>query len=263
MAKGTADPAAMRSPAMIRFFGGVMARALRRDFHALRMARPGPPALATGRPVLVYLNHPSWWDAALLITLALRLFPDRTGFGPIDADALRRYGFMARLGLFGLEPGRRGAATFLRTGERILADPAAMLWVTAEGRFTDPRQRPVRLMPGIAHLARRRPDLLLLPMSVEYTFWTERRPEALVRFGSPIGAEALAHLPPAEATDVLARALERVMDDLARDSFSRDPNRFVRLLAGSAGVGGVYDLWRRGRAWVKGETFHREHGTPG
>ncbi|CAO3410327.1 lysophospholipid acyltransferase family protein [Azospirillum largimobile] len=256
----TDDPVALRSLALCRFFGGIMARRMRRDFHAVRLARPGWPALPPGRPVIVYLNHPSWWDPALLIVMGTSRFRDRPGYGPIDAAMLRRYRFMARIGLFGIEPGRAGAVAFLRSGERILADPRSMLWITAEGAFTDPRRRPVSLRPGIAHLVRRVPSALLVPLAVEYPFWDESTPEALARFGEPMEAAAFGDRPVADIAHVLERRLEDVMDALALDAQSRDPARFLTLIDGTAGIGGVYDLWRRARAWAGGQGFSPAHG---
>ncbi|MBP2301207.1 lysophospholipid acyltransferase family protein [Azospirillum picis] len=253
------DPLGLRSSALFRFFGAVMAHRLRRGFHAVRLARPGWPALAPGRPAIVYLNHPSWWDPAVLILMADSRYRERPGYGPIDAAMLRRYPFMARIGLFGIEPGRAGAAAFLRHGERILADPRAMLWVTAEGTFTDPRCRPVRLRPGVAHLVRRVPSAQVVPMALEYPFWNESTPEVLARFGEPLDAAELAGRPVAEIASVLESRLEAAMDLLAADARSRDPARFTTLVAGRAGVGGVYDLWRRARAWAGGRNFSPAH----
>jgi len=252
-----------RSAPLVRFFGGVMARAMRRSFHAIRLARPGWPELPPGRPVIVCLNHPSWWDPAFLIVLGTTRFADRPGYGPIDADMLRRYPFLGRIGLFGIRPESvSGATAFLRTGLAILRDPAAMLWITAEGAFTDPRVRPVRLRPGVAHLVRRMPEAVVVPLALEYPFWNERTPEALARFGTPLDAAAFAGLDAGEINGRLVQALQDTMDALAADAVGRDPARFVRLLDGRAGVGGVYDLWRRGRAWLEGRRFHAGHGAP-
>lgn len=256
----TDDPVALRSSALCRFFGAIMARRMRRDFHAVRLAQPGWPVLPPDRPVIVYLNHPSWWDPALLIVMGTTRFRDRPGYGPIDAAMLRRYRFMARIGLFGIEPGRAGAVAFLRGGERILSDPRSMLWITAEGAFTDPRRRPVSLRPGIAHLVRRVPSALVVPLAVEYPFWDESTPEALARFGEPMEAAAFGGQPVAEIAQALERRLEAVMDTLALDAQSRDPARFLTLFEGSSGIGGVYDLWRRARAWAGGRSFSPAHG---
>ncbi|CAO3441624.1 hypothetical protein [Azospirillum argentinense] len=254
------DPVALRSPALCRFFGAVMARRMRRDFHALRLARPGWPDLPADRPVIVCLNHPSWWDPALLIVMGTTRYRDRPGYGPIDAAMLRRYRFMARIGLFGVEPGRAGAAAFLRHGRNILADPRSMLWITAEGAFTDPRRRPVILRPGIAHLVRRAPEAVVVPLAVEYPFWDESTPEALARFGEPMPASAFAGQPVPDIAAAMEHRLEATMDALALDAQSRDPARFRTLIDGSAGVGGVYDLWRRARAWAGGHRFTPAHG---
>ncbi|EKV28166.1 Acyltransferase domain protein [Caenispirillum salinarum AK4] len=252
-----------RKPALVRFFGGVMTRQMRKAFHAVRIARDGRPRLPPGRSVIVYLNHPSWWDPAFIMVLATHLFPDRPGFGPIDAEALERYRFMARIGLFGIErDSRRGAATFLRESRGVLARRDAMLWVTAEGHFTDARTRPVSLRPGIAHLAARVPNALLVPLAVEYPFWDERTPEALCRFGPPIDPRAASGRSVESWRAVLEDALASQMDLLADAARSRDPARFDTLIGGTVGVGGVYDLWRRGRAWLGGRRFHAGHGAP-
>ena len=252
-----------RSPILLRFFGRVMAHAMRRAFHAVRLARPGWPELPADRPAIVCLNHPSWWDPAFLIVMATTGFRDRPGYGPIDVAGLARYPFLGRIGLFGIEPtGARGAATFLRTAGAILEHPDAMLWVTAEGAFTDPRRRPVVLRPGLAHLVRRTPRAVVVPLALEYPFWNERTPEALARFGTPLDAARFEGRRAGAVNARLTRALEETMDALAGDALSRDPERFLRVVGGTVGVGGVYDLWRRGRAWATGRPFQPGHGEP-
>ncbi|MFC7335280.1 lysophospholipid acyltransferase family protein [Rhodocista pekingensis] len=256
------DPDALRSPLLVRFFTRVMARHMASGFHAVRLMRPGVPTLPHDRPVIVYCNHPSWWDPAFLILLASRAFPERRGFGPMDAAALARYRFMARIGLFPVEPDTAaGAVAFMKVGQALLSRPDAMLWVTAEGRFSDPRSRPVRLRGGIAHLACRLERVTLLPLALEYPFWEERTPEALARFGTPLLKEPGSDLTPGRLQEMLEERLEAAMDDLAVAARSRDPDRFATLLGGRVGVGGVYDLWRRGRAWAQGQRFDPAHGS--
>lgn len=256
------DPLARRSPALVRLVAPILTRHVRHSFHALRVARPGPPALPTGRPVLIYCNHPAWWDPAVLAVLATRLFPDRISAGPIDADALARYGLLGRVGLFPIRPGTAGgAAAFLRAGTALLARSDTLLWVTAEGRFSDPRHRPLALRPGVAALLRRHPHALAVPLALEYPFWTERLPEALVRFGDPVDtAAAGAAEDPRLLSTRLAAGLAATMDRLAGDAIAKDPAAFDVLLAGRVGVGGVYDVWRRVRAWAAGRRFSAAHG---
>ena len=152
------DPLAARSPLLFWLFGWYLRWFFWRRFRAVRVSRAGLPRAPSGRPLIIYSNHPSWWDPALYILLATKLFPGRPGFGPMDHESLGRYGVLERMGVFGIALNTpRGAARFLATSLRVLSDPAGILWITAEGAFTDPRRRPVHLRPGIAHLARRVP----------------------------------------------------------------------------------------------------------
>jgi 1-acyl-sn-glycerol-3-phosphate acyltransferase len=209
---------------------------------------------------VLFVNHASWWDPLICLLLDRRYFPDREASAPIDARALTQYRFFERLGFFGVEQGtRRGAITFLRTAEARLARPRATLWLTPQGRFADVRERPVRFAAGLGHLASRAPHACYVPVALEYPFWEESRPEALVRFGEPVA------LPPGiqanEASARLESALATTQDALAEEALLRQPDRFACLLAGGAGVGGIYDLWRRLRAWARGRSFRAEHGT--
>jgi len=162
----TADRLGERSPFLLWLFGWYLRWYFRRHFRAVRISRSGLPLVPPGRPLIIYSNHPSWWDPALFILVGVKLLPERVGYGPMDASELRRYGLLRRMGVFGIDPhSPRGAAAFLSVGRRVLADPRRTLWVTAEGHFTDPRQRPVTLRPGIAHLARHVPGVVFLPLA--------------------------------------------------------------------------------------------------
>jgi 1-acyl-sn-glycerol-3-phosphate acyltransferase len=253
------DPLAGRSPVLLALFGWYLRFwYVPRHFNAVRVSRAGLPQAPPGKSLVIYSNHPSWWDPAMYILLGLALLPERIGYGPMERQELERYGLLRRMGVFAIDPASaRGAGAFLQTSRRILGNPRGTLWVTAEGRFTDPRARPLTLRPGIAHLARHVPDLVFVPLALEYSFWNESRPEALARFGHPIVLGAARD--PAEVTARLTVALTETMDALTADSMTRDPALFQTLLRGDAGVGGIYDLWRRLRAWSTGRRFDPAH----
>jgi len=251
------DPLAARSELLFRAFGVYLHWYFRRRFHAVRLSRSGMPHRPAGRPLIVYSNHPSWWDPALFMLLGRTVLRGLRGYGPMEEAALRRYGVLRRLGVFGIDlENRRGAARFLSVGRRVLSDPAASLWITGEGAFTDVRRRPV-LRPGISHLVRLVPEAVVLPLAIEYTFWNESRPEALLRFGQPIDAAPVRSV--AAWTGVLEAALADTMQGLGEESMTRNPGLFVPVLRGGAGVGGVYDWWRRGRALLAGRRFDPSH----
>ena len=74
-----------------------------RRFRAIRLSGLDTATLPADRPVIVYSNHPSWWDPAVYILLSGLCFGGRPGFGPMEEEALVRYGFFRRLGIFGID----------------------------------------------------------------------------------------------------------------------------------------------------------------
>ena len=255
----TSAPA--RSAWRFRAFRKYGFRYLSKHFHSVRLERTGyrPAAGLTG-PVVVVVNHPSWWDPMTGLVLST-LWPDKARhFAPIEAAGLLKYPFLERLGFFGIESETaRGGIAFLRQSLAALAEPDGVLWITAQGKFVDTRERPTRIKPGVGHLAHRLASSggHVLPLAFEYPFWNESKPEALARFGPPISL-AEPHDPDAW-TATIEQALQDSQDALSKAAISRDPSRFETILSGGAGVGGVYDLWRRFKSAALSKRFVAEH----
>ena len=248
-----------RWPWLVRGFRKYACRYVRKQFHAVRLSKSGGAFPATDEPLLVVLNHPSWWDPMIGIVLSREL-AGRDQFAAIDAVAVEKYRFFTKLGFVGVDTkSLRGAVEFLHTGAEILSQPRRVYWVTAQGRFTDVRERPLALQSGVGHLAARLKAGVVLPVALEYTFWTERTPEALVRVGEPLRVADHPGLRGKQWTALIEAALTRNLDTLNAEATRRDPAAFTELLSGKTGVGGVYDVWRRLKAWARGERFDPSH----
>ena len=260
-ADGTAFAGPTRSRALLRLFGWYVRRYVRRHFSAVLLSACRDLPDAEEGPIVVYLNHPSWWDPLICMVVAMTLFPERAHYAPIDQAQLKRYRFFSKLGFFGVEPDSvRGALSFLRVGRAILNQPAAALWITPQGRIADPRERPVCLRQGLGRLVRGFGRCSLLPLAVEYPLNHERLPFAVVRFGRPTLAASLPSSSPSQCTEFLARQLEETQDALAEEVCSGDYSQLEVVLRGRLGVGFVYDLWRRVRVLISREQFHLGHG---
>ena len=226
-----------------------------RHFRAVRLGH-GERFPNTGDPLIVFANHASWWDPLACILVSRHLKPGGTHYAPMDAAALRHYSVLRKMGMFPVEATTlRGAAQFLRAGRAIAATPGSVLWVTPEGRFTDMRDRPKRLQPGLAALVARLGSCTLVPMAFEYTFWDERLPEVLINCGEPIRIADGHARSTAEWNDELAVALAHTQDELASLAALRNPELFATVLSGRVGIGGVYEAWKRMLALVSGRAY--------
>lgn len=256
------------SHALLRLFDVYLQFFIKRHFHAVRLAGaehwPGSPVEggSSDLPLVVCLNHPSWWDPLTAIVLSRYLERDADHYAPIDALAMERYGVLQSLGLFAVEQGtRKGAVQFLRSATAVLGAKRSVLWVTPQGGFTDVRARPVSFRAGLDALLRRMPRVQVLPLALEYTFWDERLPEALALLGEPLvfaAGDGGVHLPPGQR---VAMALEQTQDALASLAARRDATLFTPVLMGFAGTSGVYGGWQRLRAKLRGERFAPEHAS--
>ncbi len=245
------------------FFRRIVRGYFRRQFTAVRITRTSDLSGLRGpnaERLLVYANHGSWWDPMICVLLARKLMPERKHYAPMDAVSLERYKILKQIGIFGVEmKTARGAAQFLRKGLAILAQ-GGVLWVTPQGRFADPRERPLVFKPGLAALAARTPGgCTVQPLAIEYVFWDERLPEALLHFGEAIPVRGQTA---AELDAQLQAALLETMETLKRFAVARDGAAFEVLQAGRAGTGGYYEIGQRLLAGLRGRRFHAHHTAP-
>ncbi len=209
-------------------------------------------------PMIIYANHPSWWDPIVAMLLQQAYFPNRTFYAPIDAEALEKYRIMAKLGFYGVRmESFDGASAFLKMTKAILNSKKVSIWITPEGRFSDVRDFSMPLMPGLSHLASKIPGVKFLPVAFEYGYWNESRPQIFVRFGSPVdSSETTAK---GAWNELLTGQLRQTQAELARSVQQRDPSDFQYLIASRPVRLGWYDYCRSLAAWFRGKTFDPRH----
>jgi 1-acyl-sn-glycerol-3-phosphate acyltransferase len=253
---------ARHSARVSRVFDLYCQRLIARRFTAFRILGEVPSGIPRERGMIVFSNHSSWYDPLIFFVTSRAKFPSHTAFGPMDADALKKYAFMQKIGIFGVEQDSvRGAARFLQVSRGLLARPGNGVWMTPQGEFADVRARPVRFQGGLARLARDS-GAIAIPMAIELVFWNEARPELLVHFGDPVDTATVSR-DVDEWNRHLEQALTTAQNELAEAAMSRDPARFTTFIDGTTGVNYIYDGWRYVKALLRGERFSAAHGSAG
>jgi 1-acyl-sn-glycerol-3-phosphate acyltransferase len=240
----------------LRFFQRIVRIYFRRHFRSV-VVQQAEVLTGVAGPLILYANHSSWWDPMVSVLVAETLLPGRKHYAPMDAAALKRYPILAKIGIFPVEMATaRGAAQFLRTSQAILASEG-VVWITPQGRFVDSRARPLGFKPGLGALAVRTPGASVIPMAIEYTFWDERLPETLLRFGRPVRVEE--GMSTDAASELLEGALVEVMEGLKVGAMARDAGAFRVLLRGGQGTGGFYAVGRRLRSLFGRRALQLDH----
>lgn len=239
-------------------FNWWLARMVRKDFHRVLIARDETgqstqrhlEALEQHRgPAVVVMNHACWWDPLIGLYLARRLCPARTILGPMELEQLRKFAFFRKLGVFGINPDdpRAFEQMLAYVRERFAKDPTTLFWLTPQGQFTDPRVK-IRIRPGAAAVAARAgdgpgsPACRIVSVAVELAFWTDRKPEMLLRF-APATAEPGST---STTTRIITSTMQANADALAASVIARDDAGFVALeQSGGGQTNPLYDLWLR------------------
>ena len=104
------------------WFNAYVSWFLRRNFHGLHLLRLTNLEQLESLPLLVCLNHPSWWDPLVGLHLSQRFFPLRHHVAPIAAAGLAKYKFFERLGFFWHQRGYTARRRPLSSNRQIGAE---------------------------------------------------------------------------------------------------------------------------------------------
>jgi len=226
-------------------FAWYTARLFRKRFHNVRLDNHNPDtptALNTiadhPGPMILLATHSSWWDPLILFWAVQSWLPApakmrRKQFGPMDAAELSRFKFLRKIGCFGIDPDDPESLPLLRdyAVNQLTSTPGAVLAITPQGDFADPRDT-IRVRPGAAAVAATLSESpnhkpLVVALAIEYTFWTDQRPEIFLRLKladhDHRGSTAAWHR-------AITDAMQHNADQLAITVRSRDPQRFTTLL---------------------------------
>lgn len=236
---------------------------LKRHFHCFAVDRERRPDsnFADGRPIILFANHPSWWDPLTAQFLNRTLFEGYSFYAPIDAEALEQYRVFERLGFFGVRlSSKTGAAQFLLRSREVLRRDRSALWITPEGRFSDVRDQEATLMPGLAHLCHREDNAVVAAIALEYAFWDERLPICFTSLSPPTLLSDHPDWTKAQWSTYLSEQLRETQSRLSEMVIARSSEPFDNLLAGKKGTGWFYDSFRRIKSLATRQPYRATHG---
>lgn len=214
---------------------------LKRHFHEVSLRGELEQAPAD-RPLLIIMNHSSWWDG-LLVYHMIRSESQRQHYMMMDERQMKRYAFFRRIGAFSVNKENlwetaaslRYAADLMRSGGAV--------WLFPQGDIFHLESRPLQFQTGAGYLLERCRDAAVLPVSLYYTMGLHQKASASFSIGSLIEADWCA-LGRKEATLLLERRLEQQLGEhrlavIASEDGERDGFRL--LLATGRSVNETFD----------------------
>lgn len=235
----TSDPSgqtpfipARESPAFTALFGlyvKLLARLrFRRAWIACRY-RPEP-----GKRTVYFLNHSSWWDGLLPLLLNRERF-GQNARAMMEDRQMVRFPFFSRIGAFSVSlTDKRHAARSLRYALESMRRPDACLFLYPEGQLVPFSSRKPEFRPGIVWLARRLPQVDLVPVAVHIHTFGGSRPDLQVLVGEPARVGKLREEEPGITGSEMCLELERSLQRLLVEA---------ERTTGKEEESGLYERW--------------------
>jgi 1-acyl-sn-glycerol-3-phosphate acyltransferase len=216
--------------------------ALRSAFHRVAL-RSAEPAVQRDLPLVIYGNHPSWWDGYIAFLLAYETWRCQ-GYLMMEEPQLARYRFFRYCGVFSVDrhDPREGMRSVAYAAGLLKDRPGRAVWIFPQGEITPNDRRPLATFAGAAHIAKRAAPVRCIPMALRFEFLGEQRPEALVLLGpshvvsGPVDVKALHR----EMDQRLLSAVEQLRDD----TIGGTTTEYRTILQGRPSVNVVWDRVR-------------------
>ncbi len=138
------------------------------------------------KAMLFYTNHNNWWDGILGFSVARRIMHGRLR---LMIEEMNRFPLFQYIGCFPVNKKTpQDAIKALKYAATTLDKPDINFWLFPQGIIRPPHYRPEVFQSGLAYLTQNAVKnfggVNLCPVSVNYTFLRQDRPEIVMEFGN-------------------------------------------------------------------------------
>ncbi len=137
------------------------------------------------KATLFYTNHNNWWDGIIGFTVARRIMHGRLR---LMIEEMNRFPLFQYIGCFPInKKSAQDAIKSLKYAATTLSEPDINFWLFPQGIIRPPHYRPEVFQSGLAYLVQNATKqfggINLCPVSVNYTFLRQDKPEVVVEYG--------------------------------------------------------------------------------
>lgn len=139
-------------------------------------------------PTIFFAPHSNWWDGIVGYTICNRLCKKEIR---LMIEELNRFPILRRAGGFSVnKKSPQASMQSLQYSVRAMKDLNAILYLFPQGIINPPDHRPIIFQTGLAYVAQKAVKTYgkvnLIPISVNYFFMRDNRPEIWIEMGKNI-----------------------------------------------------------------------------
>jgi len=137
------------------------------------------------KAVIFYANHNNWWDGIIGYTVARQIMKGKLR---LMIEEMNRFPLFQYVGCFPINKKTpQDAIKSLKYAATTLNKPDINFWLFPQGIIRPPHYRPEVFQSGLAYLienaVKNFGGINICPVSVNYTFLRQNKPEVVIEFG--------------------------------------------------------------------------------
>ena len=139
-------------------------------------------------PTIIFAPHCNWWDGIVLYNTTHRIYHKEIR---LMVEELNRFPLLRRGGAFSVN--KKSAQTAMKAlnySVDVIGNLKNILCIFPQGIIRPPHFRPYVFQTGLTYIAQKAVKkygkVNLIPVSIEYCFFRDNRPEVVVDFGERI-----------------------------------------------------------------------------
>ena len=139
-------------------------------------------------PTILFAPHCNWWDGIVFYNIAHRICHKEIR---LMVEELNRFPLLRRGGAYSVnKKSAQSAMQALQYSVDVLSDLRNVLCIFPQGIIRPPHYSPIKFQTGLSYIAqnavKRYGKVNLIPVSIDYCFFRDNRPEVVVDFGKRI-----------------------------------------------------------------------------
>lgn len=218
---------AEKSAVFERIFAIYNRNLLKRRFHSLQVS--GLDILrkkAANIPLIIYVNHSSWWDGLVAFQISDALKMD--SFIMMEEKQLKKLNIFRKLGAFSVvrENPFEAIKSINYAAQLLKEKPARALWIFPQGEILNNDVRPIKFYKGVLKIVEKVGKCLIVPVALRYEFLGEYKPEIFMNVGE------MSVFSGNEKYEVihLERKTTLLLDELKHNVLNKNFNNFEKII---------------------------------
>lgn len=170
------------------FFRKVFIHMLKKNFFAIKIKNSSEvfkfieKSKSSNVPVVFVLNHPNWWDAAVVIWLGYD-FLKTGGYCIMENKQIIEHPFFLKIGAIPIvREDNRKSLMSLNFAASLLKQRFESLYLFPQGEITPNEKRDSRFYSGVSFLIEKLEKVNLVYIHLDYKYTTEQMPEIFINF---------------------------------------------------------------------------------